>query len=75
MHCRANRAIERYHTRHQRDGTSVDELAPLMARVEAEQHRVVYRLSLGCPCLEVDTSDGYDPSLAELLRALRPTTQ
>jgi predicted kinase len=70
VHCRAHRAIDRYRARHVRDGASVEDLATLVGRVEAEQPRVVERLLLGCPCLEVDTSDGYDPSLPELLRTL-----
>ena len=71
VHCRADEAIGRYRARHEREGTSVDELSALVARVEAEQHRVVEPLGLGCPCLEVDTGDGYDPPLPDVLRALR----
>jgi hypothetical protein len=73
VHCRANGATERYRIRHERAGVSLAELPALVARVEAEQHRVVDRLNLGCPRLEVDTTDGYEPSLAELILTLRQT--
>jgi hypothetical protein len=70
VHCRASGAVDRYRARLLREGTPGEELEALVARVVAEQDRVVEYLSLGCVRIEVDTSDGYDPQVAELVHAL-----
>ena len=70
VHCRSDQAVDRHRARLRRAGTSPDEVAATVARVEAQLHRTSHRLDLGCRCLQLDTSDGYDPPLEELLRAL-----
>jgi len=71
VHCRTAAAMDRYRARLLRAGTPGHEAAALIARVTVDRARVEESLGLGCAALEVDTSDGYDPPLEELVRLLR----
>lgn len=71
VHCRTEGALERFADRYRREGRQEAEIAGMVATVETQQSRVVEPLALGCPRYEVDTTDGYDPPLADLIAALR----
>lgn len=72
VHCRADDARNRFASRQRQEGVSEAEIVALLERVDAAHDRVVVPLNLGCPCYDVDTTCGYDPPLADLLRTLRP---
>jgi predicted kinase len=67
VHCRADGALDRYRARLLDEGPRGGEVAALVARAAAAQDRVVEALDLGCARIEVETSAGYDPPLAEVV--------
>jgi predicted kinase len=70
LHCHCADSVERYRARQQIKGATDVRLASLMARVESIQDRVTEPLSLGCPSIAIDTTDGYDPPLDQLIAAV-----
>lgn len=71
VHCRADGALERFADRYRREGVPEVELTGMVVTAEAARGRVIEPLDLGCVRYEVDTTGGYDPPLAELIRTLR----
>ncbi len=71
VHCRAEDALARFASRYRQDGVPEAELSGMVSTAEAAQSRVIEPLDLGCLRYEIDTSDGYDPPLAELVTTLR----
>jgi hypothetical protein len=45
----------------------VDELLPLVEGLQGQLHSPV---DLGCPCIVVDTADGYRPSLDSIIERI-----
>jgi predicted kinase len=70
VHCRSRDAMERTRARHERAGASAAEAAAVVSRIEAQRHRIEARLDLGCAAIEVDTTDGYEPPLMEVVETL-----
>ncbi len=71
VHCQANNSAERLTARVAEDPLRahyVDSIAEQIPRWEKETGSV---LDLGCPCLVVDTTDGYDPCLDHVVAAIR----
>ena len=67
VHCRCVVAHDRYRARQEREGATGERLASLIARAGSIHDLVVEPLVLACPSFDIDTSDGYDPPLADLL--------
>ncbi|WP_144765736.1 AAA family ATPase [Curtobacterium sp. 9128] len=63
VHCRTDLALGRFATR--------GHGAAMEARVRGNLPRVERPLDLGVPLLEVDTTDGHDPLLADVVRWVR----
>jgi predicted kinase len=73
VHCRAAGALDRYRARLEDEGPRGGEVGALVARAEAAQDRVVEALELGCARIVVDTGDGYDPPMADLVGGIAGT--
>lgn len=71
VHCRTDGFLERFAERYRREGVPEVDISGMVATVAADQSRVIEPLELGCCRYEVDTTDGYDPPLAELITTLR----
>jgi predicted kinase len=72
VHCRCPHAYERWVAKVRADprfapGPAFEEVN---ARVQREKHKFIDPLPLGVPLIEVETSDGYDPPLAQLVELI-----
>jgi predicted kinase len=68
VHCRTVDAVERFAARMRVDPLfgeqKVQELLPLVTRLQGELYEP---LDLGCRTIVIDTTDGYDPPLAQVV--------
>ena len=70
VHCRCEAPIERFVARTQADPLRRRHLDELLPQVTTLATQLVDPLDLDCPILEVNTTDGYQPSLAVLSEAI-----
>jgi hypothetical protein len=69
--CRCPNAYERWYAKVTTDPRGVGaDFDTLVERVHRQRDEMANPLPLGVPVIEVDTSDGYDPTLDELARAI-----
>ena len=62
---------ERRRGRQIADGVAPDAIVRPMERVAAVADAVTEPLGLGCEVVEVDTTDDYDPTLADIVERVR----
>jgi predicted kinase len=70
VHCVAAQTGRRLLTRAQRDPVNSHRVDWLAENLEEWNDRTGDPLDLDCPCLVVDTTDGYDPSLETVVSAV-----
>ena len=71
VHCRSAVAYDRWLAKLHADPQAMREsIAELEARVRAQRDEISEPLGLGVPVVEVDTTDGYDPTLDALVEAI-----
>lgn len=67
IHCRAKNERERFYKREvEYHGGANEWLEGHMKYLETIYDQTVDPLELGCPCIEVDTTDAYNPTLNEI---------
>jgi hypothetical protein len=67
IHCRCADPLARFEARTRADPLRAADLDALRAEVIPLCRDLDQPLDLGCPCIVVETDDGYDPSLDELV--------
>ncbi len=71
VHCRASNEHQRFYEREvARTGGVPDWLPAHMPKLDQIYECVRDPLDLGCPCIEVNTTDNYRPSIAEVIAKL-----
>lgn len=64
VHCRSTRALQRFEDRMRADPLCGEaRLRTLLPLAAALQSDLTEPLAFGCPCIVVDTDEGYDPPL------------
>jgi predicted kinase len=72
VHARAKNEYERFVARERaREGWSSEWVNSHLIRLKEIYNDTVDPLDLGVPVVEVDTTDGYDPSLSDVARRIR----
>jgi predicted kinase len=70
VHCRASNAMARFEARMRADPLNRGRVDALLPQVAALAAVLVEPLDLGCPWIVVDTTDGYVPSIEEVVTEL-----
>jgi predicted kinase len=70
VHCQASNAMARFEARMRADPLNHERVDALLPQVADLQARLVEPLDLGCRCIVVDTTDGYSPSIEEIVSEL-----
>ena len=71
VHCVAANATARFEARMRADPLNRGRVDALLPQVVGLNARLAEPLDLGCPCIVVDTADGYAPSIAEIAAVIR----
>jgi predicted kinase len=70
VHCRTLHAVERFESRTRADPVYRELVDRLMPEVRQLQEALFEPLDLTCPCVVVDTSQGYRPDVPEVVAAI-----
>ena len=71
VHCRCSTALDRWEAKMSAHPLlSSDQLAALVQDIRQRVDEFTDPLELGCPVVEVDTTDGYEPSVASLIDSI-----
>lgn len=77
VHCYTPQAVARFEERSRADPIHRHRVDTLLPEVRQLQEDGTHPLDLGCATVTVDTTEGYDPGLAEIVGAIiekRPRT-
>jgi hypothetical protein len=66
VHCRTPHAVGRFEARMRVDPLNEHRVDALLPYVEELQAQLLEPLDLGCPCILVDTTDGFEPGVEEI---------
>jgi predicted kinase len=66
VHCRTPDALRRFETRMRVDPLNEHRVDALLPYVEDLQSQLFEPLDLGCPCILVDTTDGFVPDIEQI---------
>ena len=76
LHARADNEHQRFYDREMnREGHSNEWVAEHMKHLEEIYEDSAHPLELGVPCIEVDTNDGFQPTLDELVKTIEAKYQ
>lgn len=70
VHCRADNALQRFYAREMSKPGDTSWVAGFMQHLEKIQPEVAEPLDLGRPCIEVSTTDAYNPTLDTVAQAI-----